>query len=227
MNALPVLLAFVSLGPIYSDPCAVAWQVCPIPWSLPAMPYVPTVDPVEIVLPEPDEDEFSITLLGAPDLDIPVDLFPDAEDMDIPTFPPPEHGEDYEQQEIDFTDQVNLWMAPVQAIQAVMANWFGETGAMPDSEGGDFDPGIDPAGDSAFDFAAGIGTNIAVMFDYTRALSGLTSYSIGTLIVFMIGCAAWLALMRFIIFALAILDMLWSILVQGVQALGEAAPWPW
>jgi hypothetical protein len=219
------LIVAIGTGPINSDPCPARWQDCAIPWPIPLVPYVPDVEPIDIDL-EPAEDVEGPELDDLPELSVPELTIP--ESLDVPEFPPiePEPGESGE----DISDQVELWMAPVINLQAALENWIGETGSLPDASDGDFETGFDPVDDehtTAFEFASDLGTSIATLFDYVRALSGLTSYSIGTLILFVIGCAAWLALNRFIVFALSIADMLWSIFVQGIQALGEALPWPW
>ena len=220
-----LVLSLVIAGPVNSDPCAGPWQSCALPWPIPYLPWVPEVEPQVLDL-EPAEDVEGPELDSLPELSVPALEAPDS--LDVPEFPPmdSEPGEAGE----DITDQINLWMSPVTNIQEVLEAWIGDTGTLPDASDGDFETGFDPVDEehtTAFEFAADLGSSIATLFDYVRAISGLTSYSIGTLILFVMACAAWLALNRFIVFALSVADMLWSILVQGIQALGEALPWPW
>lgn len=224
---IPVLALslVIGVGSLNSDPCPARWQDCAIPWPIPLVPYVPDVTPVAVDL-TPAEDVEGPVLDSLPELDVPELTVP--ETLEIPEFPAPD---DPEEEEEDITAQVNAWLLPISSLRDALEDWIGETGSLPDASEGDFATGFEDIDEesegSAFTFAISMGSNISLLFQYARALSSLSLYSIGTMVLFIMGCAAWLALNRFIVFALSIADMLWSVLAQGVQALGEALPWPW
>lgn len=230
MTIAPLLLAAtIQISSLISGPCSVVgWLYCTIPWDAVVFPWVPDVQPVDLDL-EPADDIDGPELDELPDLDAPDLTIPEDFELDVPEFPSAEEGEGESEEEIEA--QVNLWLSPLSSIREALEGWIGDAGALPDAAAGDFETGFDniddESGGSAFTFAANMGSSIGILFEFARSLSGYGFFSIGTLVTFVMACSAWLALYRFFMFAFGIADMLWSVLVQGVQALGEALPWPW
>lgn len=159
----------------------------------------------------------------------PIPVFPT---MPAPTsvpivLPTPAHGAGWTEQQEDAEEQVDTWLSPVVAINAALSDWLGIGGTLPDASEGDFDTGLAPIQETgtAYEFADDLGSRIGLLFQYARAISELPPWfgGIGLLI---IGCTAWLFLMRFINFAISIADMLWSLLTQAASTFADwFIPW--
>jgi hypothetical protein len=159
----------------------------------------------------------------------PVPIFPT---MPAPTnvpvvIPTPEHAPDWDDQVEDAEEQVDAWMSPLETINTALSEWLGIGATLPDASEGDFDTGLAPIQEtgSAFEFAEDLGARMGTLFQYARAINDLPPWfgAIGLLI---IGCTAWLFLMRFINFAISIADMLWSLITQAASTFADwFIPW--
>lgn len=159
----------------------------------------------------------------------PVPIFPT---MPAPTavpvvLPTPGHAPDWTERQAEAEEQVDAWMSPIEAITNVLSGWVGVSGALPDASEGDFDTGLAPIQETgtAYEFAADLGSRIGTMFGYARAINELPDW-FGAIGILILGCTAWLFLMRFINFAISIADMVWSLVTQAASTFADwFIPW--
>lgn len=145
-------------------------------------------------------------------------------DLDIgtPTFNELEHSDEYAGNIAILESNMSEVEEVVTDADTELDSWLGPTASIPDlSGGGDFDTGIDVPGyedASAYDVADEMGTNIGTLFAHIRALASL-SLSLGGIgiVIGMVGlCIAWMGLVTMIKFAVQLVDMITSLIVELV-----------
>jgi hypothetical protein len=176
----------------------------------------------------------SITLLlGPPEpgdgepLPWPVPIFPSITTSSVPALDLAEaaHSEDYEEQVEETEEMVETWTGPMTTVNDTLESWIVEIPE--DAQEGDFDSGMTELGSSTYDTAESLGTEIGTVFSYVRTLRGITTGGVGTFFDVLLICIALLILVNLFIFVVQVTDMLISLFLQGIQALGEALPFPW
>ena len=155
---------------------------------------------------------------------------PDAEWSEEPptvTLDPVEHSTGYAAQLADTTTLIDDTTAPLTPLVDLSAEVTDPAGPLPVASEGDFELGFEPLGEpiTATGFAADVGSRLGVLFQYARSIASFTTIGpVGLFFGFLLVVSIWFAVVNLVIFAIQIIDALWSFTTRLIDAIGEIVP---
>lgn len=142
--------------------------------------------------------------------------------LSVPSISEVGHGDDYNDNITAIDDRLTAGGLIETDAEIELGDWIGPDANIPDISTEDWNTGIDlPEYENmtALDVAAELGENIGTLFANVRSLTTIDLDLGGTTlaVAFVILCIAWILLLKSIIFAIQLADMVFSVLSTLIE----------